>query len=42
MSKEQHATREARKKPALSLKEKRAAKKGRKDGSTHLPGADKK
>ncbi len=43
MTKEQHGTREAKKKPALSLKEKRAAKKDKK-GSGHisLMGSDKK
>lgn len=35
MSREQHGTREAKKKPALSLKEKRAAKKDKK--GTHSP-----
>ncbi len=42
MSKEQHGTREAKKKPALSLKEKRAAKKGKKDGGSHILGSDKR
>ena len=42
MSREQHGTREAKKKPALSLKEKRAAKKGKKDAHPGLLGSEKK
>ena len=41
-SREQHGTREARKKPALSLKEKRAAKKDKKEGHHTLLGSGKK
>ena len=43
MSKERSSSREAKKKPAMTLKEKRAAKKARKDGASHsLLATDKK
>ncbi len=42
MSKEQHSSREAKKKPALSLKEKRASKKDKKDTKSSFIASDKK
>lgn len=42
MSKEQHSSREAKKKPALSLKEKRASKKDKKDSKSPFIASDKK
>jgi len=43
MSKERHSRREALKKPAMTLKEKRAAKKAKKGGvTTSLIPSDKK
>jgi hypothetical protein len=39
MSREQHGAREAKKKPALTLKEKRAARKNKKDSGSHIIGA---
>lgn len=42
MTKEQHGNREAMKKPALSLKEKRAAKKARKDTKSVFLASEKK
>ena len=42
MSREQHGSREAKKKPALSLKEKRAAKKDKKGSDSPFIVTDKK
>ena len=43
MSKERNSSREAKKKPVMTLKEKRAAKKARKEGTGHsLLATDKK
>ena len=42
MSKEQHSKKEAMKKPALTLKEKRAAKKAKKDTRSQFIASDKK
>jgi hypothetical protein len=42
MSKEQHSNREAMKKPALSLKEKRAAKKAKKENKSQFHISEKK
>lgn len=42
MSREQHGSREARKKPAMTLKEKRNAKKDKKGGNTPFIVTDKK
>jgi hypothetical protein len=42
MSKERNSSREARKKPAMSLKEKRAAKKARKDNKSTFLAPEKK
>jgi hypothetical protein len=43
MTKERRSTREDKKKPAMSLKEKRAAKKAKKEDAKHtfLPSEDK-
>jgi hypothetical protein len=42
MTKERHSTREAMKKPAMSLKEKRAAKKAKKDSRSTFLATEKK
>jgi hypothetical protein len=42
MTKEQHGNREAMKKPALSLKEKRAAKKAKKENKSQFLALEKK
>ncbi len=42
MTKEQHSNKEAMKKPALSLKEKRAAKKAKKDTRSSFLASEKK
>ena len=42
MTKERHSTREAMKKPAMSLKEKRAAKKAKKNEKSSFLASDKK
>jgi len=42
MSKERNSSREAKKKPALTLKEKRAAKKAKKDTSSSFIASEKK
>lgn len=42
MSKERHSTKESMKKPAMTLKEKRAAKKARKESKPQFLPSDKK
>ena len=42
MSREQHSNREAHKKPVMTLKEKRAAKRAKKDGKPVFLEAEKK
>ncbi len=42
MSKERNSSREAMKKPAMTLKEKRAAKKDKKEHKSDFLGTDKK
>lgn len=42
MTKERHSTKEAMKKPAMSLKEKRAAKKAKKNEKSNFLASDKK